>query len=72
MDFVAIAMPRMAASGQKRSCDRTRSPHTKRIDTLVSNAGITQPVKTLDSTGADYDRILDVSQSCCAKAPTCW
>ncbi|MDD0809262.1 SDR family oxidoreductase [Curvibacter sp. RS43] len=32
-----------------------------RIDTLVNNAGITQPVKTLDITGADYDRILDVS-----------
>jgi NAD(P)-dependent dehydrogenase (short-subunit alcohol dehydrogenase family) len=32
-----------------------------RIDTLVNNAGITQPVKTLDITGGDYDRILDVS-----------
>ena len=32
-----------------------------RIDTLVNNAGITQPVKTLDITGADYDRILNVS-----------
>jgi len=32
-----------------------------RIDTLINNAGITQPVKTLDITGADYDRILDVS-----------
>ena len=32
-----------------------------RIDALVNNAGITQPVKTLDITGADYDRILDVS-----------
>jgi NAD(P)-dependent dehydrogenase (short-subunit alcohol dehydrogenase family) len=32
-----------------------------RIDVLVNNAGITQPVKTLDITGADYDRILDVS-----------
>jgi NAD(P)-dependent dehydrogenase (short-subunit alcohol dehydrogenase family) len=32
-----------------------------RIDTLVNNAGITQPVKTLEITGADYDRILDVS-----------
>jgi NAD(P)-dependent dehydrogenase (short-subunit alcohol dehydrogenase family) len=33
-----------------------------RIDVLVNNAGITQPVKTLDITGADYDRILDVSR----------
>ena len=32
-----------------------------RVDTLVNNAGITQPVKTLEITGADYDRILDVS-----------
>jgi NAD(P)-dependent dehydrogenase (short-subunit alcohol dehydrogenase family) len=32
-----------------------------RIDVLVNNAGITQPVKFLDITGADYDRILDVS-----------
>ena len=28
---------------------------------LVNNAGITQPVKFLDITGGDYDRILDVS-----------
>ena len=32
-----------------------------RIDVLVNNAGITQPVKTLEISGADYDRILDVS-----------
>jgi len=32
-----------------------------RIDVLVNNAGITQPVKTLEITDADYDRILDVS-----------
>ena len=32
-----------------------------RIDILVNIAGITQPVKTLDITGADYDRILDVN-----------
>ena len=32
-----------------------------RVDVLVNNAGITQPVKFLDITGADYDRILDVS-----------
>jgi NAD(P)-dependent dehydrogenase (short-subunit alcohol dehydrogenase family) len=32
-----------------------------RIDILINNAGITQPVKTLAITGADYDRILDVS-----------
>jgi len=32
-----------------------------RIDILINNAGITQPVKTLDIAGADYDRILDVN-----------
>jgi NAD(P)-dependent dehydrogenase (short-subunit alcohol dehydrogenase family) len=32
-----------------------------RIDILLNNAGITQPVKFLDVSGADYDRILDVS-----------
>ena len=32
-----------------------------RVDALVNNAGVTQAAKTLDITGADYDRILDVS-----------
>jgi NAD(P)-dependent dehydrogenase (short-subunit alcohol dehydrogenase family) len=32
-----------------------------RVDALVNNAGITQAAKTVDITGADYDRILDVS-----------
>ena len=32
-----------------------------RVDILVNNAGITQPVKFLDITGKDYDRIMDVS-----------
>ncbi|EJT84616.1 MULTISPECIES: SDR family NAD(P)-dependent oxidoreductase [Pseudomonas] len=32
-----------------------------RIDVLVNNAGITQPVKTLEITGSDYDRILNVN-----------
>ncbi len=32
-----------------------------RIDVLVNNAGITQPVKTLEIGRNDYDRILDVS-----------
>jgi len=48
----------------KVSCDTAVAAVLKafgRIDVLVNNAGITQPVKTLDITGADYDRILDVS-----------
>jgi NAD(P)-dependent dehydrogenase (short-subunit alcohol dehydrogenase family) len=32
-----------------------------RVDVLVNNAGITQPVKTLEIDGAGYDRILDVN-----------
>ncbi len=48
----------------KASCEAAATSVLKafgRIDTLVNNAGITQPVKTLEITGADYDRILDVS-----------
>ena len=48
----------------KASCDAATAAVLQafgRIDTLVNNAGITQPVKTLEITGADYDRILDVS-----------
>lgn len=32
-----------------------------RIDVLVNNAGITQPIKTLDIKGENYDAVLDVS-----------
>ncbi|GAB7529209.1 SDR family NAD(P)-dependent oxidoreductase [Pseudomonas sp. 3A(2025)] len=32
-----------------------------RIDVLVNNAGITQPLKTLDIGHSDYDKVLDVS-----------
>ena len=48
----------------KAACDAAAAEVLKtfgRIDVLVNNAGITQPAKTLDITGADYDRILDVS-----------
>ena len=32
-----------------------------RIDVLFNNAGITQPKKTLEISGSDYDAVLDVS-----------
>lgn len=48
----------------KSSCEAAVAAALKkygRIDVLLNNAGITQPVKTLEITGTDYDRILDVS-----------
>ena len=48
----------------KASCDAAAAQVLQslgRIDVLVNNAGITQPRKTLDITGADYDAVLDVS-----------
>lgn len=48
----------------KASCDAAVADVLKakgRIDILVNNAGITQPRKTLDITGADYDAVLDVN-----------
>ena len=32
-----------------------------RIDVLINNAGITQPIKTMDIKGENYDAVLDVS-----------
>lgn len=48
----------------KAACEAAAAAVLKthgRIDALINNAGITQPVKTLDISGADYDRILDVN-----------
>ena len=48
----------------KASCDAAVAQikaRYGRVDVLVNNAGVTQPVKFLDITGADYDRVMDVS-----------
>jgi NAD(P)-dependent dehydrogenase (short-subunit alcohol dehydrogenase family) len=48
----------------KASCEAAVAEVLKakgRVDILVNNAGITQPRKTLDITGADYDAVLDVN-----------
>ena len=34
-----------------------------RIDSLINNAGITQPIKTLDITEADWNRIISVNMT---------
>lgn len=54
----------IADVSDKASCDAAAAAVLAafgRIDVLINNAGITQAAKTLDITGADYDRILDVS-----------
>ncbi len=42
-----------------------------RLDILVNNAGVTQPVKVLDMTEADWDRVVDINMKgtfLCTKA----
>ena len=48
----------------KASCEAAAAEAVARcgrLDILVNNAGITQPRKTADISGADYDAVLDVS-----------
>ncbi|PZX26179.1 Uncharacterized short-chain type dehydrogenase/reductase y4mP [Cupriavidus phytorum] len=48
----------------KAACERAAQAvlqHYGRIDALVNNAGITQPVRTLDIQAANYDAVLDVN-----------
>lgn len=76
LDLDAGASQRAAASiGREhigRACDVTDKAACEsavadtlaeygRIDVLVNNAGITQPIKTLDITPANYEAVTDVS-----------
>ena len=48
----------------KAACERAAQAVLQRygrIDALVNNAGITQPVRTLDIQAANYDAVLDVN-----------
>jgi NAD(P)-dependent dehydrogenase (short-subunit alcohol dehydrogenase family) len=48
----------------KASCDAAIGAVLEafgRVDVLVNNAGITQPRKTVEISGTDYDAVLDVS-----------
>lgn len=72
-DAAAAAAAQLAGSGHlglacnvtdKAACERAASQvleRYQRIDVLVNNAGITQPVKTMDIDAQSWDRILDVN-----------
>jgi NAD(P)-dependent dehydrogenase (short-subunit alcohol dehydrogenase family) len=48
----------------KQACEKAAAEVLERcgqVDILINNAGITQPVKIMEITAADWDRILDVN-----------
>jgi NAD(P)-dependent dehydrogenase (short-subunit alcohol dehydrogenase family) len=48
----------------KQACEKAAAEvleHCGQVDILINNAGITQPVKIMEITAADWDRILDVN-----------
>ncbi|GAB3460720.1 hypothetical protein GCM10027398_02150 [Azotobacter salinestris] len=59
-DHLGLAANVADASQVTRAVDEVIKRYG-RIDALVNNAGITQPLKTLEIRGSDYDKVLDVS-----------
>ncbi len=71
-DAAAAAAADITKSGFGIACDVTDPAACRhaaeeileragRIDVLVNNAGISQPLKTMDISQEDYDKVLDVS-----------
>jgi NAD(P)-dependent dehydrogenase (short-subunit alcohol dehydrogenase family) len=68
----AEAAERLGSGHIGMACDVTKLDHCRssieqtikafgHVDILINNAGVTQPVKTLDIDPASYDRIMDVN-----------
>ncbi len=61
-DHIGLACDVTNAEACRQAADQAIKAFGQ-IDILINNAGITQPVKTMDITEADWHRILDVNLS---------
>ncbi len=69
-DVLTVVMNVTDAASIKAAVDKIVATWG-RLDILVNNAGVTQPVKVLDMTEADWDRVVDVNMKgtfLCTKA----